>query len=288
MAERGARDAAPRADEADGPDQRAQSDGQGLCRRPAAPGQCARHALQHGRLPDQAEAWRAGAHLPHDPGPGERRVRAARRPAPQHLHQLAALARRVAAAEGRAAACASPARSPAARAMSKAPRSACSPAASPPPSGSGQAPSLPPPTTAFGALLNHITGGHIVSDDEPGKRSFQPMNVNFGLFPPIEAPKTEGKRAARQGQDRRQAARHHLACAGRLPRMARPARAGASGGIASSSRSARPHVRHRWLRQVEHRGRGRKHRIGDMGMAFRGRMERTTQANFDQIEQRPL
>jgi folate-dependent tRNA-U54 methylase TrmFO/GidA len=23
-----------------------------------------------------------------------------------------------------------------------------------------------------------------VSDDEPGKRSFQPMNINFGLFPP--------------------------------------------------------------------------------------------------------
>jgi methylenetetrahydrofolate--tRNA-(uracil-5-)-methyltransferase len=47
--------------------------------------------------------------------------------------------------------------------------------------------SLPPPTTAFGALLGHITGGHVVSDDEPGKRSFQPMNVNFGLFPPLEA-----------------------------------------------------------------------------------------------------
>jgi methylenetetrahydrofolate--tRNA-(uracil-5-)-methyltransferase len=52
----------------------------------------------------------------------------------------------------------------------------------------------PPLTTAFGALLGHITGGHIVSDEEPGKRSFQPMNVNFGLFPPIEAPKSEGKR----------------------------------------------------------------------------------------------
>ncbi|OCW58852.1 methylenetetrahydrofolate--tRNA-(uracil(54)-C(5))-methyltransferase (FADH(2)-oxidizing) TrmFO [Hoeflea olei] len=44
----------------------------------------------------------------------------------------------------------------------------------------------PPATTAFGALLNHITGGHILSDDEPGKRSFQPMNVNFGLFPPLD------------------------------------------------------------------------------------------------------
>jgi methylenetetrahydrofolate--tRNA-(uracil-5-)-methyltransferase len=46
--------------------------------------------------------------------------------------------------------------------------------------------SVPPLTSAFGALLNHITGGHIISEDEPGKRSFQPMNVNFGLFPPLE------------------------------------------------------------------------------------------------------
>jgi len=42
----------------------------------------------------------------------------------------------------------------------------------------------PPPTTAIGALLNHITGGHIESIDA-GPRSFQPMNVNFGLFPSI-------------------------------------------------------------------------------------------------------
>jgi methylenetetrahydrofolate--tRNA-(uracil-5-)-methyltransferase len=49
----------------------------------------------------------------------------------------------------------------------------------------GQAPDLPPLTTAMGALLNHITTGHISSDEEPGKRSFQPMNVNFGLFPPL-------------------------------------------------------------------------------------------------------
>ena len=52
----------------------------------------------------------------------------------------------------------------------------------------------PPSTTAFGAILGHITGGHLVSEDEPGKRSFQPMNVNFGLFPSAEAPKSEGKR----------------------------------------------------------------------------------------------
>jgi methylenetetrahydrofolate--tRNA-(uracil-5-)-methyltransferase len=42
----------------------------------------------------------------------------------------------------------------------------------------------PPPTTALGALLGHITGGHIETI-EPGARSFQPMNINFGLFPPL-------------------------------------------------------------------------------------------------------
>ncbi|MVA17357.1 methylenetetrahydrofolate--tRNA-(uracil(54)-C(5))-methyltransferase (FADH(2)-oxidizing) TrmFO [Agrobacterium vitis] len=50
----------------------------------------------------------------------------------------------------------------------------------------GDAFSPPPATTALGALLNHITGGHIVSNDEPGKKSFQPMNINFGLFPELE------------------------------------------------------------------------------------------------------
>jgi methylenetetrahydrofolate--tRNA-(uracil-5-)-methyltransferase len=42
-----------------------------------------------------------------------------------------------------------------------------------------------PPTTALGALINHITGGHIGTIDA-GPPSFQPMNINFGLFPPIE------------------------------------------------------------------------------------------------------
>ena len=51
----------------------------------------------------------------------------------------------------------------------------------------GGAPSVPPPTTAMGALINHITGGHIETV-EAGPRSFQPMNINFGLFPPLEAP----------------------------------------------------------------------------------------------------
>lgn len=44
----------------------------------------------------------------------------------------------------------------------------------------GQAWSAPPRTTALGALLAHITG-----DAEAD--SYQPMNVNFGLFPPVDA-----------------------------------------------------------------------------------------------------
>ncbi len=43
----------------------------------------------------------------------------------------------------------------------------------------GGMPGTPPETTAFGALINHITGGADV-------KTFQPMNVNFGLFPVIE------------------------------------------------------------------------------------------------------
>ena len=52
-----------------------------------------------------------------------------------------------------------------------------------------------PPATALGALINHITGGHIETIDA-GPPSFQPMNVNFGLFPPIAFDKNDanGKR----------------------------------------------------------------------------------------------
>lgn len=59
----------------------------------------------------------------------------------------------------------------------------------------GEPLSAPPPTTAHGALLNHISGGHLAEDRQSGSRSFQPMNVNFGLFPPVEIPKpSDGKR----------------------------------------------------------------------------------------------
>ncbi|HLZ00894.1 MAG TPA: methylenetetrahydrofolate--tRNA-(uracil(54)-C(5))-methyltransferase (FADH(2)-oxidizing) TrmFO [Bradyrhizobium sp.] len=47
----------------------------------------------------------------------------------------------------------------------------------------------PPATTALGALLGHITGGHLETTEASG-RSFQPMNINFGLFPPLASPPT--------------------------------------------------------------------------------------------------
>lgn len=43
----------------------------------------------------------------------------------------------------------------------------------------GQQPVLPPAETALGALLHHITNADV--------RHFQPMNVNYGLFPPLES-----------------------------------------------------------------------------------------------------
>lgn len=55
----------------------------------------------------------------------------------------------------------------------------------------GQTLASPPPTTALGSLLGHITGGHIDTPQEAGPRSFQPMNINFGLFPPLASPPTK-------------------------------------------------------------------------------------------------
>ncbi|MBL6597761.1 MAG: methylenetetrahydrofolate--tRNA-(uracil(54)-C(5))-methyltransferase (FADH(2)-oxidizing) TrmFO, partial [Alphaproteobacteria bacterium] len=57
----------------------------------------------------------------------------------------------------------------------------------------------PPATTALGALLSHITGG-------ADAKTFQPMNVNFGLFPPIPPQITpNGKKRRLKGRDRKQA-----------------------------------------------------------------------------------
>ncbi len=43
----------------------------------------------------------------------------------------------------------------------------------------------PPAETAIGALVEHITGGHLAGS------KFQPMNINYGLLPPLEAPKVD-------------------------------------------------------------------------------------------------
>ncbi len=51
----------------------------------------------------------------------------------------------------------------------------------------GREPVPPPTTTALGALLSHITGGAEAA-------SFQPMNVNFGLFPPLDPPERKDAR----------------------------------------------------------------------------------------------
>jgi len=58
---------------------------------------------------------------------------------------------------------------------------------------------LPPETSAHGALLRHITGGHL-SEEGARLRSFQPMNINFGLFAPIEVKKPEGIKRWRKAE----------------------------------------------------------------------------------------
>ena len=44
----------------------------------------------------------------------------------------------------------------------------------------GEAPLTPPRTTALGSLLAYVT--------QRGKKAFQPMNANYGLFPPLSRP----------------------------------------------------------------------------------------------------
>ena len=61
----------------------------------------------------------------------------------------------------------------------------------------GGAPARPPETTAHGALLGHITGGAAAD-------TFQPMNINFGLLPPLadgalaDIPRKERKRTRKK------------------------------------------------------------------------------------------
>jgi len=60
----------------------------------------------------------------------------------------------------------------------------------------------PPASTAFGALLGHITGGHISVEAGESPRSFQPMNVNFGLFPELETPSHDAQGRKIKGKER--------------------------------------------------------------------------------------
>ncbi|WP_310468588.1 methylenetetrahydrofolate--tRNA-(uracil(54)-C(5))-methyltransferase (FADH(2)-oxidizing) TrmFO, partial [Sphingomonas sp.] len=57
----------------------------------------------------------------------------------------------------------------------------------------------PPPETALGALLGHITGG---ADAE----TYQPMNINFGLMPPLVGPRTKKADRKKPYTDRARAA----------------------------------------------------------------------------------
>ena len=69
----------------------------------------------------------------------------------------------------------------------------------------GRVPTTPPPTTALGALIGHITGGHLSIEDADGEtraRSFQPMNINYGLLPDIDAPGQDADGKRLKGKDK--------------------------------------------------------------------------------------
>ena len=62
----------------------------------------------------------------------------------------------------------------------------------------GRQAETPPPTTALGALIAHVTGGHL----DAGTGSFQPMNINYGLLPPMDQPKFDHQGRKLPPQDR--------------------------------------------------------------------------------------
>jgi methylenetetrahydrofolate--tRNA-(uracil-5-)-methyltransferase len=83
----------------------------------------------------------------------------------------------------------------------------------------GSADAPPPPTTALGALLAHITGGHLLAAEGAGSfqppsfqpPSFQPMNINHGLLPPLDAPERDGEGKRIKGKQKGRAKKHAVA-----------------------------------------------------------------------------
>jgi methylenetetrahydrofolate--tRNA-(uracil-5-)-methyltransferase len=84
----------------------------------------------------------------------------------------------------------------------------------------------PPQTTALGALIGHITGGHLsASDDEsstPSQQrsvrppsfqppSFQPMNINHGLLPPMDVPEQDAEGRRIKGKEKGRAKKRAVA-----------------------------------------------------------------------------
>jgi methylenetetrahydrofolate--tRNA-(uracil-5-)-methyltransferase len=66
----------------------------------------------------------------------------------------------------------------------------------------GEVVEAPGVTTALGALFDHILGGHLAAEGEPGPRSFQPMNVNFGLLPPVTVTRPEDHEGRWRGPEK--------------------------------------------------------------------------------------
>ena len=183
--------------------------------------------LKHG---EQARVFRT------DPGPRQRRVRAAGRPASQHVPQLAQAARWRVASAAPSRGCALPARSRAARATSRARPSACWPAARRRRERLGERGLPPPPTTAFGALLGHITGGHISADGEGGARPVLPAHERQLRPVPAARCALARRAAASKIKGKERGAARKRALSRPRARRSRPLAGGASprrGGIVS-------------------------------------------------------
>ena len=72
----------------------------------------------------------------------------------------------------------------------------------------GETYDIPPLTTALGSLVEHVTGGFMSGP----KAKFQPMNVNFGLFPPIEGLIYKGPNGERiRGKEKSRFRKRHMA-----------------------------------------------------------------------------